>query len=95
MKKLILNKSLARAARRCIWYKTPQAAIEDKLDFVAHVLTYGLHEDVKALRRQMSDCDLRYALNNAPPGIFDHRSWNYWHLVFNLDPPKQLPQRKL
>ncbi len=93
MKKLELNDELRRAAERCVWYKPAEAAIEDPIDFAAHVLTYGIHEDVKSLRQQLSDDDLRNVLKNAPAGVFDKRSWHYWHLILHADLPEQMPQR--
>lgn len=43
----------------------------------------------------LGDEDLREALDRAPPGIFDPRSWSYWHLVLDRWPPPPLPERKL
>jgi hypothetical protein len=37
----------------------------------------------------------RKVLENPPPGVFDKRSWNYWHLVFGLTSVPPLPERKL
>lgn len=33
------------------------------------------------------------ALLDAPPGVFDPRSWNYWNLVYGFDPVPPLPKR--
>ena len=74
-----LTEELARVAERCVWYKTPQEAVTYPEHFIAHVLTYGTHEDVNELRRQVGDDALRDALDNAPAGVFDARSWNYWN----------------
>ena len=35
--------------------------------------------DMKLLRRYVSDEDFREALDKAPPGIIDPRSWAYWN----------------
>ena len=43
----------------------------------------------------VSDDDLREALAQAPPGVFDARSWSYWHLMLDPSPAPPLPQRKL
>jgi hypothetical protein len=59
------------------------------------VLTYGTHEDVTILRRYIDDGALREALAQAPPGIFDARSWSYWHLILNgQSPAPPLPTRR-
>jgi hypothetical protein len=95
MKPLALTDELFRVARRCVWYKEPSEAIRQSVHFVAHVLTYGNDDDVRLLRRQLSDDDLREALASAPAGIFDARSWNYWHLVLGNDTVPPLPRRHL
>lgn len=84
---------LREVAQRCVWFRTPDDAIDDPVHLIAHVLTYGMPRDVTALRRHVGDDDLREALENAPPGIIDPRSWSYWRLMLDL-PPKPLPQRR-
>lgn len=90
-----LTPELAEVARRCVWFKSPKEAIRQPTHLVAHILTYGLHEDVKVLRHQLSDDDLRAALAKAPPGVFDARSWVYWHLVLGEETAPPLPRRTL
>ena len=34
-------------------------------------MTYGTHEDMKVVRRYLTDEDLLESLDKAPPGIFD------------------------
>lgn len=87
---------LEAVARRCVWFRAPAEALADPTHFIAHVLTYGTHEDVKVLRRHVGDDVLREALAQAPPGIFDARSWSYWQLMLNRrSPPPPLPTRRL
>jgi hypothetical protein len=43
--------------------------------------------------RYVSLDDFREALEHAPPGIFDERSWNYWHLMTGRHPPPPMPKR--
>ncbi|MGA2936088.1 MAG: hypothetical protein ABSF52_03200 [Syntrophobacteraceae bacterium] len=50
------------------------------MHFLAHVMTYGTVEDLKALRGIVGRDEFREVLDNAPPGIFDARSWAYWNL---------------
>ena len=80
-------------ARRVVWFKPPGDALAMPVHFIAHVLTYGTHDDVSALRRFVADDDLREALASAPPGVFDDRSWAYWHLKLGRYPPPPLPTR--
>jgi hypothetical protein len=85
---------LQALARRVIWFKSPSDAISMPAHFVAHVLTFGTHEDVTVLRRFVSDDELRDALACAPPGVFDDRSWAYWHLKLGRYPAPPLPARQ-
>ncbi|MBS0386429.1 MAG: hypothetical protein JSS00_13900 [Proteobacteria bacterium] len=94
MKPLVLTPPLRRAAERCVWYEPPEAAIRDAPRLVAHILTFGSIEDVGALRTQYSDEDLREALQAAPPGIFDARSWAYWNLVLGRYDAPAPPTRR-
>ncbi|MBY0421148.1 MAG: hypothetical protein K2Q06_02510 [Parvularculaceae bacterium] len=84
-----------RLAARCVWFEPAERAVANPARLVAYVLTYGLPEDVAALRTQMPDDDLREALDHAPPGIFDARSWAYWNLVLGRTDPPPMPQRRL
>jgi hypothetical protein len=83
---------LLALAERVVWFKPPDAALRDPAHLVAHVLTSGTHDDVKALRRHLSDAQLRAALECAPAGVFDARSWAYWRLMLDV-PPAPLPRR--
>ncbi len=61
--------------------------------FVAYLLTYSTPADVRTLRRYLSNADLGAALDAAPPGVFDARSWTYWNLMLGRDPAPPLPVR--
>jgi hypothetical protein len=93
MKPLPSNRDLLGVAERTVWYKTPAEAVADPLNFVAHVLTYGTQEDVKTLRQYLDLDDIRDALDRAPPGVFDERSWSYWNAMVGRFPAPPLPRR--
>jgi hypothetical protein len=95
MRPLPNTPEVAAVARRTVWFKSPEQAIDDPVHLVAHVLTFGTHEDVKTLRRFVTDDELRQALDSAPPGIFDPRSWAYWNLKVGRYPAPPLPKRNL
>ncbi len=83
---------LIRIAQRCVWFKPAEVALRDPPHLVAQVLTFGTQDDVRTLRRHLSDDQLREALERAPPGVFDPRSWAYWSLMLDrTDLP--LPRR--
>ena len=47
--------------------------------FMAYLMTYGTLEDIKVVRRYLDLNDFREALEHAPPGIIDGRSWLLEH----------------
>jgi len=53
------------------------------------------HEDMNILRAFLTDDDLREALDQAPPGIIDPRSWAYWNSKLGRYPTPPLPTRRL
>ena len=83
---------LLRLAGRVIWFKAAHETLHDPAHLVAHVLTTGTQDDVRTLRRHLSDSQLRAALDHAPPGVFDPRSWAYWNLMLDR-PETPLPER--
>jgi hypothetical protein len=95
MKPLPLTSEMKEIARRVIWFEEPEAALSDPVRFLIYAMTYALHEDMSVIRRYVSDDDLREAMEKAPPGIIDPRSWAYWHLKLDRYPAPDLPVRKL
>ncbi len=86
---------LLQLAERYVWFKQPHETLNHATHFIAYVLTYGLNKDIKILRRYVTNDQLREALHHAPPGVFDARSWAYWHLRLGFDHPPPLPKRDL
>ncbi len=89
----ILDETLLGVARRVVWFQPPQETLQDEVQFLSHVMIYGLPEDVIAVRDAYGDEAFRNALRNAWPGIFDPRSWSYWHTVLDMLPAPPLPVR--
>jgi hypothetical protein len=65
-------------ARRLMWFAEQAEALFDPVRFVAHALARATHEDMKVLRAFLTGDDLREALDHAPLGTIDPRSWAYW-----------------
>lgn len=93
MKPLPVTPETEAVARRIVWFKPVTEALADLRHLLAHAFRYATPADMKILRAHLSDDDLREALENAPPGIIDGRSWAYWRLMLDL-PPKPLPERR-
>jgi hypothetical protein len=88
MKPIPLMPETEHVARRVIWFEPPGR-------FMAYAASRATHADMKVIRRYVSDEDFREALDHAPPGIIDPRSWAYWNSKLGRFPPPPLPKRRL
>jgi hypothetical protein len=84
-----------RVAERVVWFQPPERTLRDPVLFLNHAMTWGTVEDLRVVRVHFTDDDLREALRAAHPGVFDPRSWSYWHLMLDLGPAPPLPRRRL
>lgn len=90
-----LNPETEALARRVVWFEEPAEALSDPIRFMAYAMASATHEDMKVLRRYVLDNDFREALDRAPAGIIDPRSWSYWNSKMGHYPPPPLPQRNI
>ena len=95
MKPIPLNSETAALAARLVWFGTAAEALADPVRFAAYAFARATHEDMKLLRAHLGDDDLREALDRAPPGIIDARSWAYWNLALGRYPAPPMPTRRL
>jgi hypothetical protein len=93
MKTLPETPELLAVAERVVWFKPPSEALAAPVHFLAYVMTYGTMDDLRALDGVVGPEELREALENAPAGIFDARSWAYWNLKCGRTPAPPLPVR--
>jgi hypothetical protein len=49
---------------------------------------------MEAIRKHVTDSEFCEALDRAPPGIIDPRSWAYWNLKIGRYPAPPLPERR-
>jgi hypothetical protein len=92
MKAIPATPQMVEVARRIVWFEEPEKALADPVRFLAYAMTYARHEDMRMIRQYVSDEGMRQALDTAPPGIIDPRSWAYWNLRMGRFPPP--PPRK-
>ncbi len=85
---------LLAVAKRVVWFKSPAATLADDVFFLNYLMIYGTVEDLAVARPSYDDDDFRAALRNALPGIFDARSWAYWHARLDMGPAPPRPVRK-
>lgn len=89
-----MEAELEALAGRLFWWKTPAEALADPDRFLSQLMTYGTWRDIVEARAHWKENAFREALRHAPPGVFDQRSWTYWHHVLDLLPIPPRPVRK-
>ena len=94
MKPLPHSADLLAVAPRVIWFEPADAALADPVRFLTYLMTYGTIEEIRLVMRHVELDDLREALEHAPPGIMDERSWSYWNMRLGRYPVPPMPQRK-
>jgi len=95
MKPLPFSDDLLAVAPRVIWFEPPGRALADPVRFLAYLMTYGTIEDIAVVRHYLGLEDFREALEHAPPGIIDERSWAYWSIVTGRCPVPPMPRRNI
>jgi len=85
---------LLTSAKRYIWWKTPEEAMEYPHRILAQIMNIGLLEDMGKVIEYFSQKDLINILNAAEIGQFNERSWAFWHNRFSLELPP-MPVRDL
>ncbi len=93
MKPFPLTPQILAVAANIIWFESAEQALADPVRFMAYAMTYALPEDMRVIRKYVSDDDFREALERAPPGIIDPRSWAYWHSKMGRYPAPPMPTR--
>jgi hypothetical protein len=93
MKRLPYNADTLKVASNVIWFEPPERALDEPIRFLSYLMTYGTLDEVLVVMRYLDLDDFREALERAPPGIFDDRSWNYWNLMTDRYPAPPLPRR--
>jgi hypothetical protein len=94
MKRLPNNPDLLDVAPRLIWFEPAEAALADPVRFLTYLMARGTIEEIRVVRRYVNLDDFREALEQAPPGIMDKRSWAYWNTKFGRYPVPPMPQRR-
>ncbi|MEO6775439.1 MAG: hypothetical protein ABI467_20930 [Kofleriaceae bacterium] len=87
--------NLDELARRYVWWQPPAQTLSRRDHLLCQVMQLAIAEDVELARRSFGDDAFREALRRAPPGIFDMRSWTFWHQFWFHSPPPMLPVRSL
>jgi hypothetical protein len=86
---------LLRAAKRVVWFKPPEEALDNPVELMAYAMKHSTDEDMALLLEHVGEDGLREAIDQAPAGIIDARSWAYWNARIGRYPPPPAPQRDL
>jgi hypothetical protein len=84
---------LLNVARNVMWFEPPEQALREPVRFLAYLMTYGTPAELEIVRGYVSEVGFREAIENAPPGILDDRSWAYWNIMFDRYPVPPMPRR--
>lgn len=95
MKPLPRTPEFLRAAKRIVWFKAPEEALDNPVELMAYAMKGATDEDMALLLDHVGMRGLREAIDNAPPGIIDARSWSYWNAKIGRYPAPPAPQRNL
>lgn len=93
MKPLPTSPDFVRAARRIIWFKPPETALSNPIELLAYAMKHSTDDDMALLLGHVGLDGIKEALDNAPPGIIDARSWAYWNAKVGRYPAPPLPTR--
>lgn len=89
-----LRPALAPVAKRVFWWGDSEEWLDDGIRFIAQVMTFGDWDDVALTLRLLGDSAFQQVLQDPPPGVFDIKSWTFWHCHYNKPIPP-LPVRRL
>ena len=84
---------LLPVAKRVFWWGNPEEWLDDAIRFAAQVMTFGDWDDNVIVWKVFGDSLFQQVLNSPPPGVFDIKSWTYWHRHYNLEVPPP-PERR-
>lgn len=89
------SQQLAAIARRVCWWEPAASTLKDTPLFLCRIMALGTWEDTCIALEYYGRNAFREALQNPPPGLFDPRSWHYWHHRLELLPVPSLPERAI
>lgn len=85
---------LKSIAKEILWWQPPEVSLANPRRFLAQLMTLGTWPEVQLVKEGFGWDAFKDALLNAPAGVFDRRSWAYWHAFFGL-PVAEMPRRSL
>lgn len=78
-----------KTIERLIWWSSDQKVPIERL--IAQVMVFGTWEDILYAMQEFGVGAFVKVLDNPPCGLFDAKSWNFWHKKFGIIPVPPLP----
>lgn len=75
---------------RLIWWTDAASVSPERL--AAQVMVLGTWDDIGEARRRFGDGIFAKVLADPPRGLFDAKSWTFWHKKTGLVPVPPLPE---
>jgi len=82
-------------AAKYVWWKEPPEALADFRLFIAQMMTFGTMGDTRWMLDTYRASELRHVLRNPPPGVFNGRSWHFWHHKLGMPSVPEMPVRSM
>jgi hypothetical protein len=95
MKPFPVTVELLHAAKRIIWFKSPEEALANPIELMAYAMKASTDEDMRLLLDYAGREGLIEAIDHAPAGIIDPRSWAYWNAKIGRYPAPAMPRRPI
>ena len=89
-----MNSGLKAVAKKVVWFQTAEETLRNPDQFLAHVMRYGDVDDWLIAEQHYQKEDFKAVLRKPPSGVFDERSWYFWHLRLGLEHVGPLPERR-
>jgi len=86
---------LLSLAKKYVWWKAADKEVEDLPHLVAQVFTFGTWNDAFRMYSYLGEPICKDVIAQVPPGIFNQRSWEFWHNYLGIEPTPPLPKRNL
>jgi hypothetical protein len=83
-------------ARRYVWWETTDDALKQAVRnrLLGQIMTIGTYEDCELAVSLFGESAFQEALEHPWPGVFNARSWSYWHNRLGLV-AGPLPSRRI
>ena len=88
------DRRAAAMARKYVRWQYPRTTPDGPRLLIAQVMTLGTLDDVRWLIDRVPADTLRQVLREPPLGVFNERSWRFWHLRLGCRPLPPLPARQ-